>query len=110
MTSEILRGSRVPRSLLRMTGEGFTLVPQDDGEGFKVAVQDNGASSKPLHPRPHFDLPAPGAARLLQQMQIGLGDRVRIEQRVGLRRILRPPRAADAAVDHDMRDMNALRR
>src|SRR4051812_20970210 len=98
--------SRHP-NLLTQVGQGRlavarakALAPQDDARG----------NSKSLHPRPQFDLPAPRATRLLQQVQIGLRDRIRIELRIGLCRILRPPRTADAAVYHDMRNVDALRR
>jgi len=49
------------------------------------------------------------AARLTDQMQIGVRDGVGIEQAVRLVGRYRPACAADAPVDHDMSDVNALR-
>src|SRR5258705_13187061 len=64
---------------------------------------------KLFHPRPHLDFPRPGAARLVDEVQERGGDRVGIEQARGLVRGLSPPLAPDAAVDHDMPDVDALR-
>src|SRR5258708_3681797 len=66
--------------------------------------------SELLDPGPELDLRGPGAARLAQHMKIGLGDGVGVEHRVGLVGGLGAPRAADAAVDDEMRDVNALGR
>src|SRR5229473_148977 len=63
-----------------------------------------------LHPRPDLDFPAPGAAVLLERRPIGLGDGVGIEQAVGVVVRHRPRRTPDAAIDHEMRDMDALGR
>ena len=38
------------------------------------------AASEPLDPRPELNLPGPGAAVLLEQVKIGPGDGIRIEQ------------------------------
>src|SRR5580704_19411644 len=65
---------------------------------------------KRLNPRPQLDLPGPGAARLAVQRQIGLGDRVGVEQPVGAALVGAGIRLfGDAAVDHDMADMDVLR-
>src|SRR5580700_6080137 len=65
--------------------------------------------SKLLHPRPQLDLPGPSAVRLMQDVQIGRGNRVRIEHaRLPIGR-LRPALALDPAVNDEMRDMDALR-
>src|SRR5262249_33728785 len=63
-----------------------------------------------LDPRPQLDFPSPRAPRLPQEIQKGLGDRIRIEQAVRLVGGDRPGLAADAAVYYDVADMNALRR
>src|SRR4051812_37352059 len=63
--------------------------------------------SEPFQPRTYFNFPGPGAAFLADEVEIALGDRVRVQQ-AGIAG-LRPPRAADAAVDHHMRDVDALR-
>src|SRR5262249_44984852 len=67
-------------------------------------------SSKLLHPRPQFHFPGPGALRLLQHVPVAQGYRIGIEPGVGAIRWILPRGAADAAVDHKMRDMNALGR
>src|SRR3954464_12997408 len=66
--------------------------------------------SKLLHPWPQFQLPGPGAARLLQYIPVVQRNRVGIEHRVRPVGGLGANCAADAAVDHEMRDVNALRR
>src|ERR1017187_9158054 len=66
--------------------------------------------SELLHPRPQLDLVRPGAARLLEHGEISRGDGVGIEQRIRADSRLDTARAPDAAVDHEMRDVNALRR
>src|SRR5438128_1161620 len=68
------------------------------------------APSEFLHPGPQLDLPRPGAAGLMDEMHVAAGDRVGIERAVRTVARVRPVRAPDAAVDHDMRHMNALRR
>src|SRR4051812_28761041 len=68
------------------------------------------AMSEILHPRPQLHLPAPGAARLLQHAPIAGGDGVGVEHRIrSVRRVLTGG-APDATIDHEMRDVNALRR
>src|ERR1700733_9142795 len=63
-----------------------------------------------LDPRSELDLPGPGAARLAVELEIGLGDRVGGEQpvrpalvgaRIGI--------LGDAAVDHNVADMDVFR-
>src|SRR5262249_49353539 len=59
------------------------------------------AASEFLHPRPQLDLPRPGAAGLMDEVHVALGDGVGVEQAVGIVRGLGAARALDAAVDHD---------
>src|SRR6266849_8912959 len=65
---------------------------------------------KLLHPRPQFQLPGPGAARLLQHVPVTEGNGVGVEHRI--RPVLRfgARGASKAAVDDEMRDVNSLRR
>src|SRR6266436_4438474 len=63
-----------------------------------------------LHPRPQLNLPRPGAAGLMDEVYVGAGDGVGIKQAVRIVGRIRPARAFYAAVDDDMRDMNALGR
>src|SRR5437868_8885286 len=56
------------------------------------------SASKLLHPRTQFDLPGPGAARLLQHVPVAQRDRVGIEHRVRPVGGLATRSAADAAV------------
>src|SRR4029078_7795437 len=65
---------------------------------------------KLLDPRPQFQLPGPGAARLLQHVPVARGNGVGVEHRVRPVGGFSARRTADAAVDDEMRDMNALRR
>src|SRR5579863_7879226 len=65
--------------------------------------------SEPFHPRPQFDLPAPNASWLLDQMPTAVGDRVRIEQRAGLVGRFRITLAADRTVYDEVHDMDTLR-
>src|SRR5580693_5296343 len=69
-----------------------------------------GLVSKLLHPWPQFHLPGPGAARLLQDAPIAFRDRVGIEHGVRAIGWVDAGRAADAAINDEMRDVNALRR
>src|SRR5665213_1568811 len=67
-------------------------------------------SSEILDPGPQFDFPGPGAARLAMQIQIGVGDRVRVEESVGAAFVgARIAILGDAAVDHDVADMDVQR-
>src|SRR5215831_14260322 len=65
--------------------------------------------SEGLDPGPQFDFERPGAAWLAQDLDIGLGDRGGVERRVGPVRRVGPAGAAHAAVDDEVRDMDALR-
>ena len=63
-------------------------------------------NSKGLGPRAQIDLETPRVARLAQDVEVGLGNALRIERAViGVR----PGCRADRAVDDEMRDVNALR-
>src|SRR5205085_12312436 len=64
---------------------------------------------EPLDPGPQLDLPRPGAVRLVDEVEIACGDRIRVEQARGLAGRFGAARALDPAVDHDMRNVNALR-
>src|SRR5262249_6501953 len=68
------------------------------------------AASELLHPRPQFDLPGPGAAGLMDEVHVALGDGVGIERAVGSVGGVGAVRAPDAAVDHDVSHVDALRR
>src|SRR3954464_7184638 len=66
--------------------------------------------SKLLHPGPKFYFGGPGATRLMDDVQIAGGDGIGVEQARGLVAGFRSARPFDAAVDHHVRDVNALRR
>src|SRR5438445_1222617 len=66
--------------------------------------------SKLLHPWPQLDPPGPGAARLLQHVPVTLRDGVGVKHGMRAIRGFGTHRAADAAVDDKMPDVNALRR
>src|SRR5262249_14894241 len=72
-------------------------------------TQSQNFFSELFHPRPHLDLPCPGAARLAQEIDEGLRDGVGVKQAIGPVRRHRPALTADAAVDHHMTDVNAER-
>src|SRR2546430_17509876 len=61
-----------------------------------------------LHPWPQLDLPRPGAARLMDEVHVRVGDRIGIERAVRTLGRIRPARASDTTVDHDVRDMDPL--
>src|ERR1051326_2936286 len=65
------------------------------------------AGSEILDPGTELDLPGPGAALLPVEIEIAVGNGVRIEQRVGAAR--GALRVGDSAVDHDVADMDVLR-
>src|SRR6476620_823071 len=67
-------------------------------------------ASEFLDPGSQFHFPRPRAARLLQYAPITQGNRIGIEHRVRPVGRLGANRTANAAVDDEMRDMNALRR
>src|SRR5512143_2667437 len=60
--------------------------------------------SEALDPGAKLHLPGPGAARLAMDMEIGIGDGVRIESRLAVRIL------PDAAIDDEMGDMDVLGR
>ena len=64
--------------------------------------------SESLDPGPNFDLKGPGAARLAQHLEIGVGDGIGIERAVRPIRWIGPPRAAHPTIDNEMGDMDAL--
>src|SRR5258708_15827363 len=65
---------------------------------------------KRLDPGPQLDLPGPGAARLAVQREIGLGDRVRVEEPVRAAFVgARVAFLGDAAIDNDVAYMDILR-
>jgi len=61
-----------------VTPEGEQPVPACGGSG-SSALAAAQAASEILAPRPHVQLERPGAARLMVQVPVGLGDRVGIE-------------------------------
>src|SRR6188472_1738254 len=71
---------------------------------------DDGVASELLDPGPHFHFPGPCAARLLQHVPVAQGNGIGIQHRVRPIGGLAARGAANAAVDDEMRDMNALRR
>src|SRR5262245_54590301 len=75
-----------------------------------IVVRDFGIRSalEFLDPRPHFHFPGPSAARLAQHVPIVGSNRIRIEHRVWFVCWVKPPCAANAAVDHEMRDVDTL--
>src|SRR5277367_4011547 len=81
------------------------------GQALRVAIARPpcAETSKLLHPGAKFDLPGPRAARLPQHLQIGLRNRVGVEHRVRLVRGLGSTRISNAAVDHEMADVNPQR-
>src|SRR5258708_21849909 len=72
----------------------------------------SGMALEALEPGAQLDLPGPGAAPLVVDVEIGLGDRI------GLEHAVRAARAGthiatwplDPPIDHEMRDMDVLRR
>src|SRR5215813_5477980 len=79
-------------------------------EQTRTGSRTNRAPLEFFGPRPHFHFPRPSATRLAQHVPIVGGDRIRSEHRVWFVCRLGPPCAANAAVDHEMRDVDALRR
>src|SRR5215468_4091396 len=78
--------------------------------GYALRLTHPTALSELFDPGPQLHFPGPGAARLLQHVPVAQRDGVGIEH--GVRPVggFGPRCAADAAVDDEMRDMNALRR
>src|SRR6476619_7269774 len=66
--------------------------------------------SKLLDPRPQFQFPGPGTARLLQHVPVAQRNGIGIEHRIRSVGGLGARGAANAAVDDEMRDVIALRR
>src|SRR6266852_3657490 len=64
--------------------------------------------SEILDPGPQLDLKRPGAARLAQGFEIGLGDPVGVERAVRPLVRVRAPCAAHPAIDHEMGDVDAF--
>src|ERR1700722_3990407 len=87
--------------------------PESRDSGLALrAPRNDGSINSPLeflHPGPQFQLPGPGAARLLQHVPVIQGNGVGIEHRIRPVGLLAARRAANAAVDHEMRDVNSLR-
>src|SRR5260221_10677555 len=75
-----------------------------------VCVASPSTWLKLLHPWPQFHFPGPGAARLLQHAPVTQGNGIGIEHRIRPVGWLSARGAANAAVDDEMRDVNALRR
>src|SRR4051794_37439338 len=69
-----------------------------------------GTRSEALDPGTQLDFPSPRAARLAQNVDVGLRNGIRIEHGVRLRGVRRTRGAPDHAVDDEVGDMNALRR
>src|SRR5262245_57135461 len=105
-----LRGTRYKRvdgwAVLRVPALMRTPRPPQSGSTHSLP-------SEPFHPGAQLHLPRPGAARLLQHMQIALRDGVGVEIAVG-GHIAALDAAllgvAHAAVDDKVRDMDALGR
>src|SRR6266568_9571196 len=70
--------------------------------------RDQFCPSEFLHPWPQLDLPRPGAAGLMDEVHVGVGDRIGIERAVRTFCRIRPARAPDTTVHHDVRDMDPL--
>src|SRR5260370_42496895 len=69
-----------------------------------------GRFSEILDPGPKLDFPGPGAAVLAVQLQVGLGDRIGVEQPIGAALVgARIARLPDAAIDDDVPDMDVVR-
>src|SRR3954453_20995742 len=62
-----------------------------------------------LDPRPQLHFPGPGAARLLQHIPVTQGNGIGIEHRIRPVGRLATRCAANAAIDNEMRDVDALR-
>src|SRR5690348_11362671 len=86
-------------------------------EGRTAILQRHRACSQPLprlNPRPEVELVGPGAALLAMELPVIFGDGIRSEnavallEGVALRKIVADEGGVDGAVDHDMRDMDAL--
>src|SRR4029079_425092 len=78
-------------------------------EAVKIGGPENVALER-FDPGPHLHFPRPGAAWLAQHVPVIGGDRIRVEHGVRFVFWLGPRCAANAAVDHEMRDVDAVRR
>src|SRR5215470_16327343 len=74
-----------------------------------MLVRPLGHRSEAFDPRSQLYLQGPGAARLAQDLDVGLRDSVRIKGAVRAVRRIGTPCATHAAVDDEMRDMDAFR-
>src|SRR4029079_9512793 len=63
-----------------------------------------------LDPGSQLDLPRPCVARLTRNVKVGIGDGVRVEQRVCAFGRHRSTRGPNPPVDHEVRDVDVLRR
>src|SRR3546814_3430855 len=94
---------RPPRSTRTDTRCPYTTL-------FRSGPQDRQQGSPRLElllPGAQLDLPAPGRAMLARHLVVGFGDGVGVEQRIAT--IVRPRGGTNAAVDHEVGDMQALR-
>src|ERR1700739_2748619 len=111
------RSSSVPVSILVSVVMVIPSIRQCEPTGagealdcFVVSLLAMTFASKLLDPRPQFQFPGPGAARLLQDIPVAQRNRIGIEHRVRPVRRLGSRCAAAGALDHEMGDMDALRR
>src|SRR5215210_5560150 len=87
---------------------GFTTGPQSaairrDRHRAVIARRKLCGRSEGLDPGPQLDLPGPGAARLAQDLDVALGDRVGVERAVRPVRRIGAPGAAHPAFKTKMR-------
>jgi hypothetical protein len=110
-TKESDRNARFnPRKRTFFAATGVSFVSKVDIA--LVVIQDSGflIVLEFFDPRSHFHFRRPSAAWLAQYVPIVGGNRIRIEHGVWFVCWLRPPCAANAAVDHEMRDVDTLGR
>src|ERR1700730_10051262 len=99
-----LRAAKRQSNPAFLAWHGLLRCARNDGNVWSVT------RSKLLHPWPQFQLPAPGAVRLLQQAEGAEGNGVGVEQQIRPFFKFGARGAANAAIDDEMRDMNSLRR
>src|SRR5215510_14328588 len=75
-------------------------------EQTRTGSRTNRAPLEFFGPRPHFHFPRPSATRLAQHIPIVGCNRIRVQHGVWFVCRLSPPCAANAAVDHEMRDVD----
>src|SRR5258708_27933195 len=100
----------------RDSSRAYLGEPRDDRATLARDYPRAGARLQPspaLFPRPDVHLEGPGAARLLVQLPVDLGDVVGVEDAVGtgivaVGKIRLDPFGVDGAVDHDVGDMDVL--